>query len=730
MPNVRRRFVVSSFALLVGAGFGAGCGDDGGNDGGGGGAGPGGGVTYSVPEGGGSVDVKTASGNVLTFEFPASAAGKTLTLTPSTATSIGWGKQFDDVIRMEPDGTQFADPVRVKPSKKNLLLLSFPNQASKSAGEGLPLAASGDALELSHFSTLVVVPPGSSCNTNSGWEVINGAVECQAFGAKSTYVGFGCTDHAYCLKINAHCCALPGSTECQLGDADLFLQYQTGTGPSYCGPSDAGTDGPNCAIDTGGNLCGSCAVTKQVCCAEISGCYQDTQCKSAFWQWASCNTGGGGLACFGGLQSSGGPGAAVAACLQASGCSQCTTSSDAGTGGTGGVGGTGGIGGIDGGSGTGGAGASGGTGATGGSGGTGATGGSGGTGSTSGGGGTGATGGSGGTGATGGSGGTGATGGSGGTGATGGSGGTGATGGSGGTGGTGATGGTGGTGGGAGSATKISGPEVELEDLAIDATNAYLVNSAGEVRKVPLSGGSSVVLASNEYQPASVTVDATHVYWVSKTFSNVRRIPIGGGTPSTVASGLSSPVALAMDSTNVYITEAGNSRVVSVPKAGGTVTPLASNLAGPNNLTIDGSTLFFTTATATGKSNPRSVLGLPTSGGTPTSLYASTASPGPLAAAGGFVYFADTATNFVRKVQATGGPPADVSAGGSVADLAVDGSNFYWADYSSVKRAPVGGGTSTTLVSGLSNARAVVLDATHFYFIQMGPNGGVFKQTK
>ena len=667
MPNVRRRFVVSSFALLVGAGFGAGCGDDGGNDGGGGGAGPGGGVTYSVPEGGGSVDVKTASGNVLTFEFPASAAGKTLTLTPSTATSIGWGKQFDDVIRMEPDGTQFADPVRVKPSKKNLLLLSFPNQASKSAGEGLPLAASGDALELSHFSTLVVVPPGSSCNTNSGWEVINGAVECQAFGAKSTYVGFGCTDHAYCLKINAHCCALPGSTECQLGDADLFLQYQTGTGPSYCGPSDAGTDGPNCAIDTGGNLCGSCAVTKQVCCAEISGCYQDTQCKSAFWQWASCNTGGGGLACFGGLQSSGGPGAAVAACLQASGCSQCTTSSDAGTGGTGGVGGTGGIGGIDGGSGTGGAGASGGTGATGGSGGTG---------------------------------------------------------------GTGATGGTGGTGGGAGSATKISGPEVELEDLAIDATNAYLVNSAGEVRKVPLSGGSSVVLASNEYQPASVTVDATHVYWVSKTFSNVRRIPIGGGTPSTVASGLSSPVALAMDSTNVYITEAGNSRVVSVPKAGGTVTPLASNLAGPNNLTIDGSTLFFTTATATGKSNPRSVLGLPTSGGTPTSLYASTASPGPLAAAGGFVYFADTATNFVRKVQATGGPPADVSAGGSVADLAVDGSNFYWADYSSVKRAPVGGGTSTTLVSGLSNARAVVLDATHFYFIQMGPNGGVFKQTK
>ena len=667
MPNVRRRFVVSSFALLVGAGFGAGCGDDGGNDGGGGGAGPGGGVTYSVPEGGGSVDVKTASGNVLTFEFPASAAGKTLTLTPSTATSIGWGKQFDDVIRMEPDGTQFADPVRVKPSKKNLLLLSFPNQASKSAGEGLPLAASGDALELSHFSTLVVVPPGSSCNTNSGWEVINGAVECQAFGAKSTYVGFGCTDHAYCLKINAHCCALPGSTECQLGDADLFLQYQTGTGPSYCGPSDAGTDGPNCAIDTGGNLCGSCAVTKQVCCAEISGCYQDTQCKSAFWQWASCNTGGGGLACFGGLQSSGGPGAAVAACLQASGCSQCTTSSDAGTGGTGGVGGTGGIGGIDGGSGTGGAGASGGTGATGGSGGTG---------------------------------------------------------------GTGATGGTGGTGGGAGSATKISGPEVELEDLAIDATNAYLVNSAGEVRKVPLSGGSSVVLASNEYQPASVTVDATHVYWVSKTFSNVRRIPIGGGTPSTVASGLSSPVALAMDSTNVYITEAGNFRVVSVPKAGGTVTPLASNLAGPNNLTIDGSMLFFTTATATGKSNPRSVLGLPTSGGTPTSLYASTASPGPLAAAGGFVYFADTATNFVRKVQATGGPPADVSAGGSVADLAVDGSNFYWADYSSVKRAPVGGGTSTTLVSGLSNARAVVLDATHFYFIQMGPNGGVFKQTK
>src|SRR5262245_28417622 len=72
-------------------------------------------VHFSVPDKGGTVEVKTRSGETLAFDFPASAAGKDIALTPSDAASIGWtAETFRDVIKMEPDGTQFADPVLVR----------------------------------------------------------------------------------------------------------------------------------------------------------------------------------------------------------------------------------------------------------------------------------------------------------------------------------------------------------------------------------------------------------------------------------------------------------------------------------------------------------------------------------------------------------------------------------------------------------------------------------------
>ncbi|MEP7052295.1 MAG: hypothetical protein ABJB12_18155 [Pseudomonadota bacterium] len=197
-------------------------------------------VNATIPEAGGDVPVSLPSGQVITFTFPASAAGKHVTLTPTDATAIGWpAGQFSDVIKMEPDGSTFADPIVIKLASKNLIVLDFPSTNAKSGAQGLPLNASKDGLLLKHFSTLAVVPSGKSCDSTSGWTPSLNDERCANFGAASNYISYGCKGYNFCQIIQAHCCALPGATDCQLGDADAAVTYTDSAGNdtySYCMP--------------------------------------------------------------------------------------------------------------------------------------------------------------------------------------------------------------------------------------------------------------------------------------------------------------------------------------------------------------------------------------------------------------------------------------------------------------------------------------------------------------
>ncbi len=183
-------------------------------------------VVYLIPNGGGEVEVATHSGNVLRFDFPASAAGKTITLTPDSSASVGWDDgRFQDVIRMAPDGLVFNDPVIVRPQSKDVLLFDYATSGEKSPAQGLPLNEQGDGVKLSHFSTLVVVPASVSCLSTSGWNASAGNAACSAYGSNSTKIDFTCKAPQYCLYISASCCAPAGSTECQLGMPALQLTY-------------------------------------------------------------------------------------------------------------------------------------------------------------------------------------------------------------------------------------------------------------------------------------------------------------------------------------------------------------------------------------------------------------------------------------------------------------------------------------------------------------------------
>ncbi|HEY1533539.1 MAG TPA: hypothetical protein VGF76_05960, partial [Polyangiaceae bacterium] len=198
-------------------------------------------VNATIPAGGGNVPVALPSGQVVTFVFPASAAGKSVTLTPTDSTAIGWpAGQFSDVIKMEPNGTTFADPVVIKLASKDLLVLDFSSSGARGPGEGLALNAAGDGLLLKHFSTLAVVPTGKSCDSASGWNGTPNSASCESAGAATTSMDFGCKGYNFCEIIMAHCCVVPGATTCQEGDANVTVTYTESDGNGshpYCQPS-------------------------------------------------------------------------------------------------------------------------------------------------------------------------------------------------------------------------------------------------------------------------------------------------------------------------------------------------------------------------------------------------------------------------------------------------------------------------------------------------------------
>ena len=93
--------------------------------------------SFTVPMGGGSHDVPVGDGKI-SFAFPAASGGAKVTLTPATGRSIGWpDTEFEAVIRMEPDGMKFSEPVVIRPSSDELLVLNFPSSATLSAPEAL-----------------------------------------------------------------------------------------------------------------------------------------------------------------------------------------------------------------------------------------------------------------------------------------------------------------------------------------------------------------------------------------------------------------------------------------------------------------------------------------------------------------------------------------------------------------------------------------------------------------
>jgi hypothetical protein len=138
------------------------------------------------------------------------------------------------------------------------MLLNFPTSATQSAPDPLELSTDGQALLLTHFSSLAIVAPDKSCLGQNGWTDAPGSELCNnANGGKTTYREYGCQSRAFCHEIVASCCVAQGAPleGCSTGDANLSLSFSRTNAEGgqylYCGlPSndasvDAGFSGPH-----------------------------------------------------------------------------------------------------------------------------------------------------------------------------------------------------------------------------------------------------------------------------------------------------------------------------------------------------------------------------------------------------------------------------------------------------------------------------------------------------
>lgn len=116
-------------------------------------------------------------------------------------------------------------------------------------------------------------------------------------------------------------------------------------------------------------------------------------------------------------------------------------------------------------------------------------------------------------------------------------------------------------------APKQGGPPTVLVDkavgLVIDATHLYYWRSGGTLEKMPLGGGTPVVLATNVADTIfDIALNGAGLYWNDRSNGAINGVPLGGGTPTQLVIQPSTPVApnaLAVDSAFLYwIGRAGN----------------------------------------------------------------------------------------------------------------------------------------------------------------------------
>jgi hypothetical protein len=227
-------------------------------------------------------------------------------------------------------------------------------------------------------------------------------------------------------------------------------------------------------------------------------------------------------------------------------------------------------------------------------------------------------------------------------------------------------------------ATTTGQPPVARGRVVSAGGYAYFLDGTSVLR-VPRSGGSADVLATNEVAPGSLATDGTSLFWGTAT--SVRRMAVGGGTPVTMADNLRTPYDLSVDTSRVWfgvVTGSGwstGTAIYGIPKAAVNGAPTRRASTSAMAVRTDASNVYYLQATT------RSISTIPKGLGRAVSIlpWAGTNGTGPdtFVVDATHVVYADREANAVRRVPKAGGVAALVASVPLPTDIAVDDSAVY-----------------------------------------------------
>lgn len=295
-----------------------------------------------------------------------------------------------------------------------------------------------------------------------------------------------------------------------------------------------------------------------------------------------------------------------------------------------------------------------------------------------------------------------------------------------------------------------------IRNIRSDGVNAYWIDPTNtNLDSVPLAGGAMTVVADGLKLPPGfasgyLAINAGSAFWsepgtapgccLQAGSGDIRTVPLTGGTPSTVISFLDNPGALAADSTNLVWTEAW--RVGQAPAGGGQTATLASGISSVMaRIAVDQTTIYIL--------DGNFIKTVPIAGGPIGKLSSANggligalnAQDQDIATDGTNVYWSVSGgqglSPMVQQIAVAGGMPLTLSAGGMFGSpedcywrIAVDSQSVYWSTTSTqnpvgcaIDKVPIGGGSVMTLVDYAYFADFTVRGPT-IYFSELGTNPG------